>query len=101
VADVPDPRIVALGATYKKNCEDMRESPAIEIVHLLKKDGYNVVHYDPMVPKMGFSSLTEAVKGADLVAVLVCHGDIKRDLTNDSKAIEQAMRHHRVCFFDE
>jgi UDP-N-acetyl-D-mannosaminuronic acid dehydrogenase len=101
VADVPEPRIVALGATYKKNCEDMRESPAIEIVHLLQQDGYDVAHYDPMVPKMGFASLTEAVQGADLVAVLVCHDGIKRELTDNRTTIEKTMRHGRICFFDE
>jgi UDP-N-acetyl-D-mannosaminuronic acid dehydrogenase len=101
VADVPDPRIVALGATYKKNCEDLRESPAMEIVQLLRHDGYNVDHYDPMVSKMGFSSLTDAVKGSDLIAVLVCHDSIKGDLTKNRRAIEQAMRHNRICFFDE
>lgn len=101
VADVPDPRIIALGATYKKNCEDMRESPAIEIVHLLKQDGYKVAHHDPLVPKMGFSSLSKVAKGADLVAVLVCHDSIRRELTDSRGAIEKAMRHKRIVFFDE
>jgi UDP-N-acetyl-D-mannosaminuronic acid dehydrogenase len=101
VDDIPEARIVALGATYKKNCEDVRESPAIEIVELLKHDGYDVVHYDPFVPKLGFSSLTDVTKGADLVAVLVCHDVVKRDLTQDRPAIEAAMRHKRVVFYDE
>jgi UDP-N-acetyl-D-mannosaminuronic acid dehydrogenase len=100
VADVSDPRIVALGATYNKNCEDLRESPAIEIVHLLKQDGYDVAHYDPMVPQMKFASLSEAVKGADLIAVLVCHDSISQEITNNRKAIEQSMRHGRIQFFD-
>jgi UDP-N-acetyl-D-mannosaminuronic acid dehydrogenase len=101
VADVPNPRVIALGATYKKNCEDMRESPAIEIVSLLKRDGYDVSHYDPLVPAMTFSSLTKAAKGADLVAVLVCHDVLKRELTHDRKAIEKAMRRKQIVFFDE
>jgi len=101
VAGVADPRIVAIGATYKKNCEDMRESPAIEIVHLLRQDGYNVAHYDPLVPTMGFSSLRDVAEGADLVAVLVCHDAIKRELTDDRSAIEQVMRRTRILFFDE
>ena len=101
VADVQAPRIVTLGATYKKNCEDIRESPAIEITRLLKHDGYNVTQYDPLVPAMGFSSLLRVVKGADLLAVLVSHDQIKRELTKDGKAIERAMRHKRIVFFDE
>ena len=101
VADVPAPRIVALGATYKKNCEDMRESPALEIVSLLKHDGYDVAHYDPMVSTMGMSSLKDVAKGADLIAVLVCHDSIKRELTDDRSNIEGAMRHKRIVFMDE
>jgi len=101
VADVPAPRIVALGATYKKNCEDMRESPALEIVSLLKHDGYDVAHYDPMVSTMGMSSLKDVAKGADLIAVLVCHDSIKRELTDERKHIEGAMRHKRIVFMDE
>ena len=101
VADVPAPRIVALGATYKKNCEDMRESPALEIVSLLKHDGYDVAHYDPMVSTMGMSALKDVAKGADLIAVLVCHDSIKRELTDDRSNIEGAMRHKRIVFMDE
>jgi UDP-N-acetyl-D-mannosaminuronic acid dehydrogenase len=101
VADVPAPRIVALGATYKKNCEDMRESPALEIVSLLKHDGYDVAHFDPMVSTMGMSSLKDVAKGADLIAVLVCHDSIKRELTDDRSNIEGAMRHKRIVFMDE
>jgi UDP-N-acetyl-D-mannosaminuronic acid dehydrogenase len=101
VADVPDPRIVALGATYKKNCEDMRESPAVEIVKLLQGDGYNVAHYDPLVPAMTPSSLTKAAKGADLVAVLVSHDVIRRELTEKRTAIEAGMRRKRIVVLDE
>lgn len=101
VADVPEPRIVALGATYKKNCEDMRESPALEIVELLKHDGYDVAHFDPLVPAMAGSKLVDAAKGADLIAVLVCHESIRRGLADDRKTIENGMRHKRIIFFDE
>jgi len=101
VADVADPRIVALGASYKKNCEDMRESPALDIVHTLKQDGYNVEHYDPLIPSLRYKALSGVAKGADLIAVLVCHDSIKRELTDDQEAIEGAMRNKRIIFFDE
>jgi hypothetical protein len=50
---------------------------------------------------MRFSSLSKAVKGADLVAVLVCHDVLKRELTNERQAIDKAMRRKKICFFDE
>jgi UDP-N-acetyl-D-mannosaminuronic acid dehydrogenase len=101
VADVAAPRIVALGATYKKNCEDRRESPAAEVVRILQRDGYDVSHYDPLVKTMRYASLAKAAVGADLVAVLVCHDSIRRELNSKRAAIEKAMRHRRIQFFEE
>ena len=101
VAGVTTPRIVAIGATYKKNCEDTRESPALEIVHLLTRDGYDVAHFDPLVSAMTFSSLREIARGADLLAVLVCHETIRRELTEGRESIEQVMRRKHIIFFDE
>ena len=101
VADLPDPRIVALGATYKRNCEDMRESPATEIVHELRLDGYQVEHYDPLVPQMKYSSLKHATAGADLVVVLVCHDEIRHELSHNCDLIRSGMRNARIVYFDE
>ena len=100
VRDVASPVIVALGATYKRNCEDMRESPANEIVHLLRADGFVVRHYDPMVEKMGYASLVEACRGADLVAVLVGHDAVVKAMKSERGAIEAAMRTPAVVDFD-
>jgi UDP-N-acetyl-D-mannosaminuronic acid dehydrogenase len=101
VADIDRPRILALGATYKQNCDDLRESPALQIVHMLKEDGYQVEHYDPLIGNMRYSSLTAAASRADLIAVLVYHDVLKREFAQNRVEIESAMRHQRVVFFDE
>lgn len=101
VAGITIPRIIALGATYKRNCEDTRESPAMEIVELLRQDGYEVQHFDPLVPHLGLPDLTEIARGADLIAVLVCHDAIKRGLTEARAAIENRMRRKQIVFFEE
>lgn len=101
VADISDPKIVALGATYKKNCEDMRESPATEIVASLKRDGYRVEHFDPMLPEMDYTSIVDAVRDADLIAVLVCHDTIAEALRQNDGAVKLAMRTHRCVFYDD
>jgi len=44
-------RILVLGIAYKKNVDDMRESPAVEIMELLRARGANVSYSDPHVPK--------------------------------------------------
>jgi UDP-N-acetyl-D-mannosaminuronic acid dehydrogenase len=92
VREVESPRIVAVGAAYKANTEDLRESPALEIVDVLRQDGYQVAHYDPLVDSMGYDSLVEACRDADLLAVLVPHDMVNEELDRDRQAIARAMR---------
>lgn len=92
VAGIVSPKIVALGAAYKANVEDLRESPALEIVALLRQDGYNVVQYDPLVDGMGYSSLVEVCHGADMLAVLIPHDVVIQELERDRAAIAAVMR---------
>ena len=43
-------RILVLGIAYKKNIDDMRESPAVEIMEILRDKGAQVAYSDPHVP---------------------------------------------------
>ena len=43
-------RVLVLGIAYKKNVDDMRESPAVELMELLVKRGCRVDYSDPHVP---------------------------------------------------
>ncbi len=43
-------RILILGIAYKKNVDDMRESPAVEIMRLLQEKGAEIAYSDPFVP---------------------------------------------------
>jgi UDP-N-acetyl-D-glucosamine dehydrogenase len=43
-------RVLILGIAYKKNVDDMRESPAVELMDLLQKRGAEVDYSDPWVP---------------------------------------------------
>lgn len=45
-------KVLVLGAAYKKNIDDMRESPALEIFELLRKKGAIVSYNDPFIPKL-------------------------------------------------
>jgi UDP-N-acetyl-D-mannosaminuronic acid dehydrogenase len=100
VKDLASPKIVAIGAAYKANTEDKRESPAIEIVRLLKEDGYNVAHYDPLVEGMNWSTtLAEACAGADGLAILIKHDVVMQELEATRPAIQAAMRHSRILVF--
>ncbi|HJS50341.1 MAG TPA: nucleotide sugar dehydrogenase [Pyrinomonadaceae bacterium] len=47
-------KILILGVAYKKDIDDMRESPALSIIDLLRARGAEVVYHDPFVPKVTF-----------------------------------------------
>jgi UDP-N-acetyl-D-mannosaminuronic acid dehydrogenase len=72
-------KIAALGLAYKPDVDDLRESPATEVVHLLQKEGAQVKCWEPFKPtaKMdGIDMATDlnvAIKDADLILLLVKH----------------------------
>ncbi|HXW72835.1 MAG TPA: nucleotide sugar dehydrogenase [Methylocella sp.] len=43
-------KLLVVGAAYKKNIDDMRESPALVIIEMLRQRGADVDYYDPLVP---------------------------------------------------
>ena len=93
VREIKNPHIVAVGAAYKPNTEDTRESPAIEIVRLLRADGCQVDHFDPLVEGMAYpSTLTAACTGADCLALLVEHTVVMEELMAQREGIQREMR---------
>jgi UDP-N-acetyl-D-mannosaminuronic acid dehydrogenase len=92
VREVVNPTIVAIGASYKANSEDTRESPAVRIVELLREDGYCVQHYDPLLPSMQYPSLAQISQHADCLAILVEHDVVRADLKTHLKTIRAHMR---------
>lgn len=78
VAAKRDAVIGCYGVTYKPDVNDERESPAWEIVHLLRADGYNVQVYDPVVNVGDYADLTDFVAKVDILVVLVEHTQFTR-----------------------
>jgi UDPglucose 6-dehydrogenase len=77
--DLSGVRVAVLGAAFKPNSDDVRDSPSLSVVRKLARSGADVVVYDPEglenarreVPDVTFAkSLTDAVSGAALVCVL-------------------------------
>jgi UDP-N-acetyl-D-glucosamine dehydrogenase len=71
-------RIVVLGVSYKPGVGDLRESPAIKIMHLLRGRGGDVVYHDDFVPDLtdfGLRSepLDQALDGADVAVIVTAH----------------------------
>src|ERR1700749_1934148 len=46
-------RVLILGVAYKKDIDDLRESPSLTIIELLQKDGAQVSYHDPYFPFIG------------------------------------------------
>lgn len=92
VAPLSNPKILLVGATYKPDTADVRESPALDILHLLETDGYDVRMWDPLVPEWSTADdLAAAAEGFDAVFVLVKHQEVSTQL-EDRDAIVEAMR---------
>jgi UDP-N-acetyl-D-glucosamine dehydrogenase len=65
--------IHVLGVAYKRNIDDMRESPAIDVIHLLEKKGCRITYSDPYVPKLNVEGKTlESQPGLGPVAEADC-----------------------------
>ncbi len=75
--DVINAKIAVFGVTYKGNVDDMRESPAMEIIDLLKTEGFNVAIYDPHVDSDIVTEEMDAVDQAHMILVLTDHDEFK------------------------
>jgi UDP-N-acetyl-D-mannosaminuronic acid dehydrogenase len=89
-------RIAVLGLTYKADVDDIRESPAIEIVRLLDRLGAQVSAFDPLAPAVPLPgervrTPEEAADGADALLLLVGHRMLC-DLAPESLAGRMAKR---------
>ncbi len=74
-------RVLVLGAAYKKDIDDLRESPALDIIELLLTKGADVRYHDPYIPTLlhnghGLTSepvLEAALDAADCVMIVTDH----------------------------
>jgi UDP-N-acetyl-D-glucosamine dehydrogenase len=71
-------RIAILGVSYKAGVGDMRESPALKIIALLRERGAELVYHDPHVDQLnefGLASvpLDEALEGAECAVIVTAH----------------------------
>lgn len=71
-------KVAVLGLAYKADIDDIRESPALEILKLLKDYGADAVSFDPYVlNKSTAQSLDSALEGAKAVIVATSHQQFK------------------------
>jgi UDP-N-acetyl-D-glucosamine dehydrogenase len=93
--------VLVLGVAYKRDIEDLRESPALDIIRLLEQQGARVTYHDPHVPSFRedgheYSSvpLTPAtLESADCVMVVTDHAAIDFHLVKRHARLAVDTRH--------
>jgi len=74
-------RVLVLGAAYKADIDDLRESPALDVIGLLQQKGAVVQYHDPYIPNLRYEGialdsapdLMQAVREADCVVIITNH----------------------------
>jgi len=77
-------RVLVLGVAYKKDIDDMRESPALDVIRLLEQQGAEVRYHDPHVPKyredghehVGVALTDAELSAADAVVIVTDHSAV-------------------------
>ncbi len=75
-------RVLVMGVAYKRNIDDVRESPALDVMHVLRSRGAEVSYSDPYVPRMELGGqmmesveLLDGVGEADCVVIITDHSE--------------------------
>lgn len=73
-------KVLLMGVAYKKDIDDMRESPALKVIEHLEKNGAEVIYNDPYVPEFKHNGKVyksveweEAIDNADIVLITTDH----------------------------
>lgn len=77
-------KVLVLGAAYKPDIDDLRESPALDVIGLLAEKGTEVSYHDPYCPSLktnegetmvSVPDLMDSVRKADCVVIITNHSD--------------------------
>jgi UDP-N-acetyl-D-glucosamine dehydrogenase len=94
--DVSNPvrgsRVLLLGVAYKAGVGDLRESPALKIIRMLRDLGADLAYHDPHVPElpelgMASADLDAELARSDLVCVITAHPEIDYGRVVDGAAL--------------
>ena len=82
-------KVLVLGVAYKADIDDYRESPAIDVIEILQREGANVDFFDPYIPKfrahgkeyVGIADISpEVISSYDIVFVAAAHTNVDYDM---------------------
>jgi UDP-N-acetyl-D-glucosamine dehydrogenase len=76
-------KVLVLGVAYKPDVDDVRESPALDVIGLLRQKGADVAYHDPYIPHIhhetegwrmdSVDDMLQAVEASDLVVIITDH----------------------------
>ena len=91
--DLENSKILLLGMAYKKNIDDIRESPSLDILYLLNKYKSKVEYFDPYIPNFIFNKRkktslndlnSDVIKKFDAVIILTDHSNVDYELIKNN-----------------
>ncbi|PYR99324.1 MAG: hypothetical protein DMG15_27815 [Acidobacteria bacterium] len=92
-------KVLILGVAYKKDVDDVRESPALEIMEILQEKGANLSYSDPYIPRLhkmrayDFSHMSslplneDVLKSQDVVLITTDHSSVDYQWVVDSASL--------------
>ena len=90
-------KILIIGVSYKKDIDDIRESPALDIIQLLKNAKADIAYYDPYVPNLIFNEISlksihnlesAGLRTYDACVIVTDHTNVNYDIIlNNAKLI--------------
>jgi UDP-N-acetyl-D-glucosamine dehydrogenase len=88
-------RVLVLGVAYKRDIDDMRESPALDVMRLLEEQGADVCYHDPLIAsfregdrELHSVPLTKKeVEAADCIVIITDHRGVDYQLLMDHAAV--------------
>jgi UDP-N-acetyl-D-glucosamine dehydrogenase len=94
-------KVLVVGVAYKKDIDDLRESPALDIIRLLESQGADVSYHDPYVPEFTEDGHThvsrpltpEAVDAADAVMIVTDHTSLDYRMLREHARVVVDTRH--------
>jgi len=74
-------KILVLGVAYKPDIDDLRESPALDVIGLLQQKGAEVIYHDPFIPHFkeelvqmeSVANLDDVIRNSDCVVIITNH----------------------------
>ncbi len=85
-------KVLVVGVAYKQDIDDYRESPALEVIEILRESGADVEYYDPWVAEYkyhgqktkGLAEITpEQIAGYDLLMITAAHSNVDYEMLQE------------------